>query len=823
VIRPRLLVPALLGPLLLAAVPEPPLRAGLPLPEVLDLRDAQAALLVPSDGRDPARVEAARRAWDPLLAGLRGATAVRLRLPATPDRIPLLLMASQVLKAQDPLRRLYVAFDSAAAPVMDETAWGAVEGGALVPEDLGLDPATWAPLLQRAQDQFPGRPWTLWTPLDPGPRAASLLGDGGRLAVPPGGPAARLAAALPPGFTEVEGGLADLTLRDRRTGEARRWTFLEGEWRGAELHRERNEVLVTGRESYDVGALLARMRATQLRDRAAIRTMEAAVTVGLHFQGERGSGDLGFRFRAFEKAGEGEELLRQEVLANGVRAKLHGEVQLPVVEARTSAAVPLALNLTERYRYLDGGPLGPGQRLVRFLPVDADPLLYEGEVTVVEATGRILEERSSRSGLPGMVRSERRVLTYGEPGADLWRVVRTRTTERWMGTGGVVQVLRDIEYRDFKVNDAAFEASREGARASDGAILKGTPEGLRYYVRQRDGSRRIEEQVRTSGRAVGGVILLDPNSSIPVLPLAGLLLYDFNAFGRGVQYSFLTAAVYNSLSLSVPQVGWGIDLSTEASLSLLAGTERPARQGQLLDREGVNRRSQHVELGLGRDVGLGFRLELSGNLTHDTFTDPKEEFRTPGFLNPPSGWTSLGQAQLSWQARGFQARATWGEGRRPEGLYGPPGAIQAIAEGGRFARWGGALSYDHDLGGGKWLHATLGQVTGRGFDRFQNIALNGLVSGIKPQAVAADRLSYALATLALPTGPRFRLNLGLQHGWARSLDDGRTYGFTGVRVAGDIPGFWWFTTVRVDLGAGIQSDIRGVRVVNGMISLLRLF
>ena len=72
---------------------------------------------------------------------------------------------------------------------------------------------------------------------------------------------------------------------------------------------------VTGADRYDVGALLAKMRAAQLRDRSALRTFEARAKVDLHVQGVQGVGaDLGFRFQLFEKLGEGEELLQKEVL-----------------------------------------------------------------------------------------------------------------------------------------------------------------------------------------------------------------------------------------------------------------------------------------------------------------------------------------------------------------------------------------------------------------------------------------------------------------------------------------------------------------------------
>lgn len=808
---------------LLAGTADLPLRTGQTPPQLLDLRTVDPATLIALDGRNPQQVEAANRAWLPLLENLRGAGGIRLRLPAGAHRVPLLLAASQAIKGQNPGCRLYVAFDPKGGAILDEIAWGAVEGGALGPEDLGPDPGLWRELLVQAQEQFPGRPWTLWAPVDPGARLAMLLGDGCRMVVPDG-PGARLARSLPAAFTDVEGGLGDLTLLNPQTGEARRWKFDGGEWRAAERHRERNEVQVVAQGAYNVGELLARMRGAQFRDRVAIRTATATLDYGMHFQGERGNSDLGFVLQTFEKAGEPEEGLRKKVTFNGVTAKIHGDVQLPIVEARTSLATPVALALTERYRYSDAGPAGPGQRLIHFQSVDADPLMYEGDLKVDEVSGRIQEERSQRSGLPGIVRSEQRVLSYGAPAPGLWRVVKVRSTERWMTAGGMTQVLRTLEYRDFGINEPGFEAARNAARASDASMVQQTLDGARYYRKQKDGTRKAEDKPRSSGRALVGLVLANANADMPVLPLAALLFFDFNAFNRGVQYMVLTAGVFNNVSLTVPNVAAGVDFHAGATLSALAGTERPAKDGHLQDRDGVQRRSQRVALGLARDLGAGLRLALDGTFRLDQFADPKDDrYHTPGFVNPASGWNRFAQAKLSWQYKGFQVLSNYGVGQRPDGLWGAPGQLQEVPEQGRYRRWGGAVAYDVELRKGMWLQATLGHTTGRNFDRFQALEFAGLVSGIKPNAVVADRMTYQALRLTVPTGANFRLNLGLNHGEARSLDDQKTYGFTGLQVAGDLPGFGWFTSVRVDLGVGLQSDMAGVRTVNGMISFVRLF
>lgn len=814
----------------LPAFAQAPLQVGTPPPALLDLRDAEAARLVPKDDRDTAALETARKAWEARLAALRGADAVRLRLPRGEGRLALLLAAAQHLKAAAPGQRLLLAYDAEATALWDEAAWGALDGGALLAEDLGSDPARWRDLLARAQESLPGRSWFLWLPADPGPLAGALLGDGGRLVVPAGGPAARLAAQIPAGHRDVEGGTGDLTLR--RPGDPadpRRWRFEEGEWRTAALPRDRHEVAVTGRDRYDVGALLARMRAAQLRDRAALRTFEANALVDLHIQGSQGMGsDLGFRFRLFERQGEGEELLQQEVLFNGVRANLRGEVQLPIIESRTSLAAPVALTLTERYRYEDGGAAEPGVRRIRFAPVGGEAGLYTGELRVEEASGRILEETSEREDLPGTVKSERRTLRYREWAPGIWRVEEAHTFERWAGAMGVAQVQRRIRYQDAQANADGFEARRAAARASESTMLKRTPEGLRYFTRQADGGRKLEDKLRSSGRGLGAFLFLDPNLSPPVLPAGGLLYFDFNAFGRGVQLSAMTAAVFNTFSLAVPSAAAGFDFGARSTALLLAGTERPVRDGRLQDKDGVGRRFADLALSLGRDLGAGFRAELEARSQYERYSLAREEkYRTPGFELPPSGLTSTLFAEASWQARGFQVRGFHGWGRRPDGVYGTATSPQRVPDGGAFRRWGGSLGFDRQAGG-TWLHGEGGLLAGRGFDRFQAFDVGGLggtvrIAGIRSGSVAADRLAYAKAGVALPSGPGLRLSFTLDHAQVRALDDRKDYRFTGLGVAGDIPGFWWFTTIRIDLGAGLHSDIPGLRTVNGWIALLRVF
>jgi hypothetical protein len=799
-----------------------PIQVGLPLPELLDLRKAEVATLLPRDARDPGQVEAARLAWEPWIEPVSSFPALRLLLPRAGQRLPLLLAASQALKAKNPALRLYLAFDPEAPALWVESAWGALDGGILAPEDLGSGLDHWRELLLKAQEQLPGRPWTLWLTQDPGPRASVLIGDGGKLVVPPGGPTAQLASSIPLGFTEVEGGLGDLTVRNPVSGEARRWRFQDGAWTGAELPKARHEVSVVAKALYDVHALMAKMRAAQLRDRAAIQSQSARLDVDLHIQGERGTGaDIGFTFRSFERSGEAQEVLQKEVRFNGVKANLKGEVQLPVIEPRSTLAPPVALELTERYRYSDGGPGDPGQRRIHFEPVDQDPLLFEGELWVEEATGRIQAERSARANLPGVVKSERRALIYGEPAPGMWALLKASAYERWVTASGIAQVQRRMVYSDFRINAPAFEREREEARASRETMLKQTVDGVRYYTRQEDGSRRVEERMRLSGKGFGAVVVLDSRMSPPVLPAAGFAYYNFNALDRGIQVNALTAVVFNTASIMVPNLPWKLDFSAKATAMLWPIPERPVVNGRLSDRDAVDRSFLKTSLTLGRDLGAGFRLEGSGIFEYNRFrTTRDKEHETPGFALPPSGWLRGWQGALGWQFRSVQVKGFYGGGQRPEGSY---GINQTIADEGTFRQWGSSLGFDRRLDSDWMLHGEVGQVAGRGFDRFLQLGGEARVEGVNTAAVPADRTEFSKVAVGLPASRLLRLTLALDHARLRASDNGKTYAFTGLGIAGDVPGFWWFTTIRMNVGVGLQSDIDGLKGVQGYLALLRVF
>jgi len=251
--------------------------------------------------------------------------------------------------------------------------------------------------------------------------------------------------------------------------------------------------------------------------------------------------------------------------------------------------------------------------------------------------------------------------------------------------------------------------------------------------------------------------------------------------------------------------------------------------GRLQDRDGVGRKFGNLNLTLGHDLGADFRFDASARFQEDRFSEaPQSKYRTPGFTLPASGLTRELRGELSWLHAGFQFAGYYGRGRRPEGSYGAPGALQEVPDQGRFQRWGARAGYDYGLGGGAWLRLETGWAGGKGFDRFKALSIGGTlgdarIAGIRTNAITADQLAYAKTGVVFRSGPRLRLTVSLDHAQVRSLDDQKTRNFTGLGAAGDLPGFWAFTSVRLDLGVGVLSNMPGVRTVNGFVGLFRVF
>ncbi|MCL1894134.1 MAG: hypothetical protein FWG02_07870 [Holophagaceae bacterium] len=802
------------------------------MPPILDLRNADARTLIPTNVLDEAEVEAVRVAWLKVIQPYFAEDSIRVQLPKNEVRTAIALAANQALKAQNPSIKLFLCYDEDAPPNWDEVFWGAFDGGVIASDSLKESPSLWLSVLDRAQSQLPARPWTIWCPIDPGATAGVLIGRGAILVVPFASPTAKLAESIPTEMTEVEGLLGKISVSSASGKESLHWVFMDNRWLITTPAQDQETVTIEGKADYDVQSILSKVRATQLRDSTALFNQECQLNISIHTQSTRSAGgrgrggiggEFGYIFHSFQTAGEPEELLQEQVLLNGVKANIIGKFQLPIIESKRSISPPILLNLTEKYRYADGGSGGDGKRWIRFSPISSNSDMFTGQILVDELSGRIFEERSERANLPGIVKSERRKLVYGEPAPGFWRVIEVESFEQWVMAGGVTQVQRYLSYSGFIINQDDFLQRREAARASNSAMLRQTEDGMRYLVRDETGNRQIQHKQPSFARMMGMAVVVDPEMQFPVVPGAALAFFDYDAFGKGIQYALLPMGLYNMGTLSVPNLPWGFDLGVHSSTRLLPSTNRPAVNGEISDKDGVSHQSGQLRVSIGRTLRYGFRMRIDGFTSYIRYTEAKEEkYRTPDYIIPPSGFTSSLSGEITWMYHGFMIRGNFGEGKRPDGFFGSPEDIKPIANGGQFKRWGGAIAFDYRLQHKAWIHTELGMERGTGSDRFLSVA-SIRAPGFRNNAVTSDQVQHASIGYVLPASQLFRLSWHIDHSRARSIDNQKTYGFTGMGVAADIPGFKWFTILRADIGIGIHSDISGLKGINGTIAALRIF
>lgn len=94
-------------------------------------------------------------------------------------------------------------------------------------------------------------------------------------------------------------------------------------------------------------------------------------------------------------------------------------------------------------RYRDGGPgPEPGQRWVRFESRGGAEETCSGALLLELGTGRILLERSHRHNPVSMIRSESRIVHFGEVAPEQWQEVEIRSLERWVTTRGESMIQR---------------------------------------------------------------------------------------------------------------------------------------------------------------------------------------------------------------------------------------------------------------------------------------------------------------------------------------------------------------------------------------------
>jgi len=618
---------------------------------------------------------------------------------------------------------------------------------------------------------------------------------------------------------------------------------------GLELDPE--DVEIASSRSLTAQEIISRNQQVQRGQDDRLDRWMAHGRIGIHFKMAEGGStvDVSVDSNYFWERGGELEWEQTGYYINGNKVTWKNIPSLPLIQPEKVITLPLDLTLNKTYRYRLTGEDRVGGReayVLEFRPVDPDsPLsLYRGRVWIDKSEFVRLKTSLIQNNLEPPVLSNEEIDLYapitGPEGRPYWMFDNVDGQQVWNVTGRTFVVRREVTFDAYRINPDAeeFAARRDEAYGSRNQMLRETDKGFRYLERQEDGTRTVKEEVDTN-QLFAVVGAFKDNSQDTVLPLAGVNYFDYDLWGKKIQFNALFAGVFAFVTVSKPDVAGGaIDLTGDAALSALKWEDRVFFRGNPIDAETVDLRSQALALRLGVPLGQFFKVTFVGRLGINQYfdSDVSEEalgeinaafdrsvvFELPEDHNELSGelLTAFNRRGWSFTISGRWAdRSDWGPwGIRDleTGEFGSLVGGEWTDDGGNpvedsYARWGVNVFKEWYLPNFQKVRGTINLLDGSDLDRFSRYQfsffgedrLNGFSgSGVRFDQGAIARVGYSFNVFE---AIRFDAQLDAARVEQDDSPEGRQ-SFTGIGLGANLVGPWK-SVVNFSYGYALNSDI----------------
>jgi hypothetical protein len=596
-----------------------------------------------------------------------------------------------------------------------------------------------------------------------------------------------------------------------------------------------SDVSVTGRRELSVEEVIARHQAAVARQRAMVKSLISSGTMTVTFEAPGFAAPIVISSdtRMFEGGGR-TEIEQRSVLVNGVQFASRGIPRLPIIEPERVASPPLAITLSDVYRYSLAGRdrvASTDCYVVDFEPLDAARPLFRGRAWIAVNGFAMVRVTATQTGLRGPIVSSEQVDEF-EPAAEgVWLLARSEVRQLYEGAAHRTPIHRVMALTQHAINPPDFEAQQRAAYASTSVMLRDTPQGFRYLRRDPDatGAARVEPVVTKAAESVRTLavgVIVDPNISRP-LPFAGLSYVDFNLFGTGTQLNAFFGGTYGQLAFSVPSIGgtrW--QMAGRAFGIASSYNDRAFVNGRERYEWDIRQRPAHASVWMLRPLGArvtmraGYELDYTqfgaSSLTADTFVVPADQVAHSlrvAFEGQRAGWTAsiwwAGSRRSGWRRWGTQADA-----------YSP--------EQHDYQRYGVAVARPFVLTPTLLTRVEAAWMSGHDLDRFSRYAFgtfDNRLRGYPSALIRYDRGGVLRTAIAWSARKRFRVDGFVDSAYVHDPGFGaglRSY--TGVGAAFEVPApLGMLAAVEWGYGfQGVNSDGRkGTQVVR--ISAFKIF
>ncbi len=575
-----------------------------------------------------------------------------------------------------------------------------------------------------------------------------------------------------------------------------------------------------------VEEILARHRQVQAAQDRRLETVEADVQIDFHFSvaSLNQTFDVRTLNRLYQEPGrtvyEERRLYLNGALWTGKRTP-----DLPFVLPERVTEVPLDLRLDRSYQYrLVGMEEVDGHRnyVVAFAPSDGSTGAYRGRVWIdaeqfVKRRMDVVERSPELPVISNRIRQE--FSPVRARGRDWWLLKRMSGQMVFTALGRNVVLERDLAYRDYLVNEPAFDLRLEDLYAADNTLLEETGSGFRRLERVREGpdGRQDQQILGHSGvsRLLVGVWSMGDAFDLR-LPFAGINYFNFDWRGTGNQLDVAWAGPFLHVSWANPSLNGsrGI-LALETQVNPLHRTDkRVLAPVDDVSEERLEVSQQKFRTILGRPLGANNKLEAQFDI--DYFDYRRAPETADDFTLPPDTWQGAAGLRWTFARSGWRLDAEGQVGRRERWqAWGNPDGSDYDPAHRTFERLRLTLNKNFYASRQNKAGFRLSLYKGHDLDRFSRFGIGQLgvarVPGYSGDGIRFDEGAVVDLNAGLALSSRTRLDMTLSHARIRNQEDlgpGIQH-VTGASVAVNFAGPF-SSLMRVRLGAGLGTSIDGV-------------
>lgn len=591
-------------------------------------------------------------------------------------------------------------------------------------------------------------------------------------------------------------------------------------------------VEVASEREIPVEEILRRLQAFEDAQSRKLDHYEATNTTHLRFQATGGAGTVEATLAGdfFFRRGQGYDWAWQSLFFNGVRWRGKTLPEIPLVQPEKAATMPLNIELSKRYDYRLRGSQRIGQRdcwEIEFRPVaeaqaEAEKL-FRGTVWVDKQIYARVQTRAVQLGLEGEVLSNEETVSFapvdtaGQPGAwsaeSYFLPLRTVSQQLWSVINTTTVVEREILLTNVRLNTEQFEANRQAALASDATMVRDTPQGMRYLVKEEGTTERVvKEGFDTDKLFLIGGVFYDDSLDFP-LPLAGINYFSFDFKGTGNQLNAFFGGALATVDFAQPRAfGTKFDLGADAFVFAFPTSDQLFRNEEEAPGEEVRSITGNVSVLAGHPIGNFVKIETEYELTFDKYKHADDT--DDAFVLPQDTLTHTFKLDASFARAGYRLALEGNYNRRQDwDFWGLPGNTEFSRDQRDYLKWSASAAKSWHLPKFQRITAELDAFGGEDLDRFSKYQFGFFggqrVHGFQGGKVRAEEGYAAHLTYGFQVGDVFRLEGVGDVAWATDEASGlENEQLAGLGIVGQFMGPWQ-TLVQVDVGVPVAGPDDG--------------